>query len=888
MSKTIKVLMLLALLAASFGQAQGSTLNIVTTSLPAATANVPYLAPIQATGGNPPYTWSAVSLTAKPALPAGLAIQQAKAQTGTADIGGTATVPGTYQFYLVVKDTASHSAKVLLTLTVSPQQVGHFSLLAMANGLTVQQGTQGHVSVTATTSGGFNSSITLSTAGLPSGATATFSPNPIPAPGAGNSTATISVSSSTTVGVYTVTVYGAAEGLRESTTFSLKVTAAPLPSFTLTALPSLVSVIQGNATNATATTAIVGGFNSAIALSAAGVPSGTTLTFNPRTIPAPGAGNSVILISVSAGTALGTYPIVITGNGGGVLQSVTLTLTVTAVPGAMPQPTPPQASVDTTWNPPVGNTLAAHTAAQFQSFLNSSLPGDTIVLDAGVTYSGNFTIPYKANPEGEWIYIETSALASLPEPGTRVGLADAVNMPIISTPNVSSVFMPAPGANHFRFVGVQVQSNSNQGANLSIQPPSNNFSWCLFCYSPVIGQQIPDSFIFDRTIWHGSDTQDVGQAIQLNVSNGAVVDSYIYDIHESTFDSQAILAYFTPGPLKIVNNFLEASTENVMLGGAGNYNNPWVPSDVVIDSNDFVKKASWDSCGVHGTVPAGFTLPNGQVCSGNEQWIVKTNLEIKSARRVQVTHNTMQNNWPSGQVGFAVDLTVRTSQSGNLAVVDDILLQDNVFTGTTSGVFIIGQDGQCSSQQGYPQCTTPGEEKRVKVANNVMELRHGQDSTRNQWLNLDGGNTFAGVTTIGSTDVIVEHNSAYMADNSEMGWGWYVFALPQLSWGCTPPPGFSSTHNVWILNNAVTSQPSGDCGFQGLTALQNYMSDPNPVAPRFVGNVLGVPSDEQVQHWTTCNEAVQGLQFNSQGQLTNFAYEQCTTDGLPAGYNPGQ
>ena len=94
MSKTIKVLMLLALLAACFGQAQGSTLSIVTTSLPAATANVPYNAPIQATGGNSPYTWSVVSLTVKPALPAGLAVQQAKAQAGTADIGGTADGTG--------------------------------------------------------------------------------------------------------------------------------------------------------------------------------------------------------------------------------------------------------------------------------------------------------------------------------------------------------------------------------------------------------------------------------------------------------------------------------------------------------------------------------------------------------------------------------------------------------------------------------------------------------------------------------------------------------------------------------------------------------------------------------------------------------------------------
>jgi fibronectin type 3 domain-containing protein len=44
----------------------------------------------------------------------------------------------------------------------------------------------------------------------------------------------------------------------------------------------------------------------------------------------PGSGNSTMTITVGASTPLGTYPITVTGNGEGIQQSVTMTLTVTA------------------------------------------------------------------------------------------------------------------------------------------------------------------------------------------------------------------------------------------------------------------------------------------------------------------------------------------------------------------------------------------------------------------------------------------------------------------------------------------------------------------------------------------------------------------------------
>lgn len=555
--------------------------------------------------------------------------------------------------------------------------------------------------------------------------------------------------------------------------------------------------------------------------------------------------------------------------------------------GGKPVPTPPQVYINTTWNPPSGRTWNAHTAADFQNYLQSSVPGDTIVLDAGATYSGNFTLPLKDNPQGKWIYIESSALSLLPAPGTRVAPGNALDMPKITTPNVSPAFTLTPGANHYRLVGLQIESDSTQGGNPHNNPPSNNFTWCLICYVPGIGIELPDSITIDRSYIHGSPTEDVGQGVQANGSNFAVIDSYISDIHESTFDSQAVLAYWTPGPIKITNNYLSSTTEDVMFGGAGDYNNPYVPSDIEIRNNYLGKNLGWDSCGVGGTVPNGMLLANGTACHVNQQWIEKNDLELKSARRVAVTGNTMQYSWPSGQVGFAMDITVRTSQSGNIAVVDDVLVENNILQDVDSGFFLIGQDGQCGPLMGYPNCTNKGEEKRILIDNNLILLRPSPDTDRHTWLSLDGGNTYQGITTIGVTDVVVQHNTALLSNGSEM-W-YYVFAMPQLSWGCAPPNGFSATHDVWILDNAFTRQPSGDCGFQGNTALQWYMGDPSPVSPRFVGNVMFVPSGDSVRTWPTCDLATTTpFVYDGQHQLMTPEYSSCTTDGKQAGWEAPQ
>jgi len=101
------------------------------------------------------------------------------------------------------------------------------------------------------------------------------------------------------------------------------------PAFAIFSSPSSVSVVQGSSGSSTISTTVSGGFDSAVALSASGQPSGVTVSFSAGSIAAPGSGSSTMTIDVAAGTTTGTYTITVTGTGGGITQTTTVTLTVT-------------------------------------------------------------------------------------------------------------------------------------------------------------------------------------------------------------------------------------------------------------------------------------------------------------------------------------------------------------------------------------------------------------------------------------------------------------------------------------------------------------------------------------------------------------------------------
>jgi len=99
----------------------------------------------------------------------------------------------------------------------------YFSISSLTSSLTIAQGSSGTATINSVLSGNFNSSIALSTSGLPVGATATFSPSTIPAPGAGLSAMTINVDATTPMGTYSVIISGSGGGQTHSTTINLTI-----------------------------------------------------------------------------------------------------------------------------------------------------------------------------------------------------------------------------------------------------------------------------------------------------------------------------------------------------------------------------------------------------------------------------------------------------------------------------------------------------------------------------------------------------------------------------------------------------------------------------------------------------------------------------------------
>ncbi|MGA8739885.1 MAG: protease pro-enzyme activation domain-containing protein [Terracidiphilus sp.] len=221
----------------------------------------------------------------------------------------------------LVTGWGSPTAALIAALT-GPAPAG-FSVSASPASVSINPGSNGSTTINSAITGGFTGSITLAASGMPTGVTVGFTTNPL---SAGSSTSmTITVASGTTPGTYPITVTGTSGSTVETTTVSLTVVGAT-PNFTISASPTSISVSPSGTGKVTITTAVSGGFSSAIALSGTVTGSRVTVAFSPTSIT--GAGTSTMTITVNRRAATGSRTITITGTGGGVTHTTTVALTI--------------------------------------------------------------------------------------------------------------------------------------------------------------------------------------------------------------------------------------------------------------------------------------------------------------------------------------------------------------------------------------------------------------------------------------------------------------------------------------------------------------------------------------------------------------------------------
>jgi hypothetical protein len=237
--------------------------------------------------------------------------------TLTAPPNGNIAPLGYYLLFLL-NNAGVPSVARFVQLSAAPD----FSVSASPGSNSTSPGSSTNYTVSVAASGGFNSAVSFSVSGLPSGASANF--NPASVSGAGSSTMTVSTTSSTPLGSYPLTITATSGSLVHTTSVTLIMSAAA--DFTLSATPSSLTVARKSQGKFTVSVAPLSGFSGTVALSVSGVPTKTSSSFSPSSITT--SGTSTLTISPNPQAPVGTYPLVITGSNGSLTHSGNVTLVI--------------------------------------------------------------------------------------------------------------------------------------------------------------------------------------------------------------------------------------------------------------------------------------------------------------------------------------------------------------------------------------------------------------------------------------------------------------------------------------------------------------------------------------------------------------------------------
>ena len=213
-----------------------------------------------------------------------------------------------------------------------PAPAADFALTVIPTSVSLTPGAAGQaVSITATASNGFTSTVAVAITGLPTGVTA--QPTTLSLmPGAAQSITLTAAANTAAASNVTVTFTGTSGTLTHTATVAVTVLAPTPPAdFSLALSPTSLTLTAGAAGSPVSVTATAAnGFTGMVAVALSGLPAGVTAS--PATLTlSPGAAQSTTL-TADASASTGTATVTFTGTSGSLTHTTTLALTVQAAP----------------------------------------------------------------------------------------------------------------------------------------------------------------------------------------------------------------------------------------------------------------------------------------------------------------------------------------------------------------------------------------------------------------------------------------------------------------------------------------------------------------------------------------------------------------------------
>jgi uncharacterized membrane protein len=217
-----------------------------------------------------------------------------------------------------------------LPLTVTVNAAPTFDFAADLAAPTIYAGqAPGQVNLTVKNlTGNFNSAVTFSVAGLPSGVTATFAPAALAAPGSGTSILSLTAAGSATPGQYRFAVSATGGGVVRYA--NLLLTVIGPPSFALKTDVTSLALVAGATFNTAVGIVPQNGFNSPITWTVGTLPVGITVSFSSNTI---GNANNGVTMMVQTASSLpaANYSIAISGTSGAASSTVAIALSIGSI-----------------------------------------------------------------------------------------------------------------------------------------------------------------------------------------------------------------------------------------------------------------------------------------------------------------------------------------------------------------------------------------------------------------------------------------------------------------------------------------------------------------------------------------------------------------------------